>query len=223
MDTSFQTPSPDAPISATTGQLILSAENDQFIEDLFGASSTGHRTLPDPRTSFSIGLTLASDYSGARAPLSPADPDRLRADYLVRLSTLAVSVAIDGLDNQDFSIHEFQREAVHTFQDLFPTTQDTALLPLLQKIFLRYASSVSSSLRPTPASEFSVARALLSPADPDRLRADYLVRLSTLAVFRWQLMVSTTKISLFMSFNEKQSTRSRTFSPQHRTLPFFLS
>ena len=135
MDTSSQTPSPDAHLSAATGQLILSAENEQFIEDLFGASSTGNRTLPDPRTSSSIGLTPASDFSGARAPLSPADPDRLWADYLVRLSTLAVSVAIDGLDNQDFSIHEFQRAAVHTFKDLFPTTQDTALLPLLQIFF----------------------------------------------------------------------------------------
>ena len=122
MDTSFQTPSPDAHPSAVTGQLIFFADNDQFIEDILGSSSTGSRTLPEHRTSSSLGPTPASEFSGARAHLSPADSDRLQTDYFVRLSILAVSVAIDGLDRLDFYIHDFQRDDVNNYKDLLPTT-----------------------------------------------------------------------------------------------------
>ena len=108
MDTSFQTPSPEHHSSAATGQLPFSAENERFIEDLFGPSSTGSRTIPEPRTFSSLGSTPAPDSPGARVLSSPADPERLQEDYLVRLSTLAVSVAIDGFDLHDFSIHDFQ-------------------------------------------------------------------------------------------------------------------
>ena len=136
MDTSFQTPSPEAHISAATGQLILSADHDQLIEDLFGSSSTGSRTLPEPRLSSSLRPTPASVSSGIHAHFSPADPEKLQAEYLVRLSTLTVSVTIDGLDMQDFSIHDFQRDAVNMYKDLLPTTQDSALLLILEKCFV---------------------------------------------------------------------------------------
>ena len=133
MDSSFQTPSPTTSPNVATGQLIFSDDvsSDQFIEDLYGSTSTGSRTLPEPRISSSLGPTPASEVSVIRAHFSPADPDRLQADCLVRLSTLAVSV-IDGLDRHDYSMQDFQRDAVAIYKDLLPTTQDTALLPLLK-------------------------------------------------------------------------------------------
>ena len=136
MDSSFQTPPSDAHPSAATGQLIFSAENDQFIEDLFEPSSTGGRILLNPRSSPSLGPTPTTVISGRHAPLPPADPERLQAEFLVRVSAFAVSVAIDGFDIQDVSIQAFQRDTVDRFKDLLPATQDTALLPMLQIFFV---------------------------------------------------------------------------------------
>ena len=41
MNSSFETPSPIRPITMPTGRLIFLVVNDQFIEDLFGPTSTG--------------------------------------------------------------------------------------------------------------------------------------------------------------------------------------
>ena len=139
MDTSFQTPSPDAHPSAATGQLNFSADNDQFIEDLFGPSSIGSRTLPEPRTSSSLGPTPASEFSCVRAHFSPTDPERLQVDYLVRLSTLAFSVAIDCLDRQDFSNHDFQRPLQGPYTDdsrHFPSSSPTKNISSIFFVFI---------------------------------------------------------------------------------------
>ena len=97
MDSSFQTPSSATPPNAATGQLNFSADvsSDQFIEDLFGPTSTGDRNLPEPRRSPLLSSYLASASLASSIPPTRASPERQQDDlFLARLPTIAVTVVV---------------------------------------------------------------------------------------------------------------------------------
>ena len=108
MDNSFRTASPvcqpnDLP--TVTDQLELSSSDDReiFVDDLFSATSSGARTLQaPPRQSFvdsSPSITISS-------PVAPHEQQF--PNFLERLSSIAITVGLQGLQVQNFSIVQFQ-------------------------------------------------------------------------------------------------------------------
>ena len=131
MDSSFLTPPPAG----------VSSEFDKFIDDIFGPTSTGGPTLPMPRPLFSHGLSRATSPAASCASQLTADPERTQfSDFLESLSTLAIQVGLADLSRSDFSIQDFQRATVTSFQSLMPNTQNAALKPLLEAFFQTYTS-----------------------------------------------------------------------------------
>ena len=105
--------------------------------------------MPEPRYSSSLGPPQASTISYPSFALSPAGPDRPQDDYLIRDSTLTVSIVVQDMDIPGFSIQKLQRAAVDLYDDLIPTTHDSALLHLLERFFLQWtASPISSTFTP---------------------------------------------------------------------------
>ena len=125
MDTSFHTPSPTRPLPASTAQPLTTHDSDQFIEDLFGPSSTGGPTLPLSRPSSPRSSSRASSPLGSCSSTIYVGPERQQTQFfLERLSTLAVTVSIQGLRIPNFSVPNFQRAAVASFGSLLPTVHN---------------------------------------------------------------------------------------------------
>ena len=151
MDSSFLT-------SPSAGK---SSESDKFIDDIFGPTSTGGPTLSISRPWFSHGPSRATTSPAASCPSQlSADPERSQivSDFLERLSTLAVQdlqvgLKLAGLNLPGFSIQEFQRAAVASFQSLLP---NAPLLLLLETIFQTYTSAPTSM----PAAFRAIGQAL---------------------------------------------------------------
>ena len=110
MDTFFQTPSPfrqpnDLPTVAGQLELSSSDERENFIDDLFGATSSSARSLQaPPRQSF-------VDSSPSIATFTPvAHHGQQFANFLERLSSVAIAVGLQGLQLPNFSIVTFQKK-----------------------------------------------------------------------------------------------------------------
>ena len=82
-----------------------------------------------------------------------------------RLSTLPVTVAVPGLRIPGFSVPDFQRAAVATFGTLLPTVKDSALLPLLEQLFLMQTNLLVPST-PSPTSFAAIGQSLLHLSYP---------------------------------------------------------
>ena len=166
MDASFNTPSPTHPSHASTGQPLAATASDQFIEDLFGISSTGGQTLPLSRPSSSRSSSRASSPLGSCPSIISVGPDRQQHLILLeRLSTIAVTVSIPGLHVPGFSVPNFQRAAVAAFGTLLPTVNDSALLPLLEHFYQMHIKSLVPST-PSPASFAAIGQSLIRPSSP---------------------------------------------------------
>ena len=166
MDTSFQTPSPvcqpnDLPTVAGQLELSSSDERETFVDDLFGATSSSARTLQaPPRQSF-------VDSSPGNATFTPvAHHGQQFANFLERLSSVAITVDLQGLQLPNFSIVTFQRNVLDQFGSLHPSSPDSALVKLVEQYF------TTSTQPPSLAASFaaigeSLARAPSpSPSPP---------------------------------------------------------
>ena len=112
-----------------------------------------NRTLSKQLHFSSLGSTHASATLDSGFSLSLAGPDRQLDDYLIRLSTLAVFIVVQGMDIPDFKV-------CYLYVNLLPTTRDSAFLPLLKKFFLRWTSSSASSA-PALASFAAIGQSML--------------------------------------------------------------
>ena len=169
MDTSFQTPLPFRPPIVSTGQLFAVNNSDHFIEDLFGPTPTGGQILSATKSHSSRRSTRDASPSSSRSFILPPGLERQGDSiFWIRLSTIAVTVAIQGLHLPGFSVLDFQLAAMNTFRTLRSMTQDSALLPLLVRFFRVQTACLDPSI-PFPAA-FADTGQSLNPFDPPALQ-----------------------------------------------------